>query len=287
MFDLPTLLEVSLSTAPVILLLLLLGPLLEKRYVPRWRYWAWLVVAVRLLLPVNFSLPEPLVELTPPEFTTTPVVTPGTAPTPSTAALSPPVPSSPRPVLTPRPNPVPPVAPNVDESAPLLSLSQILPWVWMAGALGVVLWNLVGWLRFLRWIKRWAVPEPSPEAAARAAELSPLTVRLLRCPGLSGPMMTGLFRPTVLLPDPPPEGEVLSFVLLHELTHFRRRDIWYKTLLLLAAAVHWFNPLVWLMLRAAEGDLERACDADVLRALPPEARNPYASAILAAARRGS
>ena len=284
MFDLPTLLEVSLSTAPVILLLLLLGPLLEKRYVPRWRYWAWLVVAVRLLLPVNFSLPEPLVELTPPEFTTTPVVTPGTAPTPSTAALSPPVPSSPRPVLTPRPNPVPPVAPNVDESAPLLSLSQILPWVWMAGALGVVLWNLVGWLRFRRWIKRWAVPEPSPEAAAWAAKLSPVPVRLLRCPGLSGPMMTGLFRPTVLLPDPPPEGETLAFVLLHELTHFRRRDIWYKTLLLLAAAVHWFNPLVWLMLRAAEGDLERACDADVVRGLPQEDRARYGQVILDAVR---
>ena len=41
------------------------------------------------------------------------------------------------------------------------------------------------------------------------------------------------------------------------------------------------------MLRAAEGDLERACDADVIRALPPEARDPYAAAILAAARRGS
>lgn len=287
MFDLPTLLEVNLSTAPVILLLLLLGPLLEKRYVPRWRYWAWLVVAVRLLLPVNFSLPEPLVELTPPEFTAAPVVTTGIAPTTAATVQSPPVPSSPRPVLTPRPNPVPPVASDIDESASFPSLSQILPWVWAAGVLGVVLWNLVGWLRFRRWIKRWAVPEPSPEAAARAAELSPVPVRLLRCPGLSGPMMTGLFRPTVLLPDPPPEGETLAFVLLHELTHFRRRDIWYKTLLLLAAAVHWFNPLVWLMLRAAEGDLERACDADVLRTLPPEARDPYAAAILAAARRGS
>lgn len=286
MFDFPTLLEVSLSTAPVILLLLLLGPLLEKRYVPRWRYWAWLVVAVRLLLPVNFSLPEPLVELTPPEFTAAPIDTSGTAPTPSAAVPSTPVPSSPRPVLTPRPNPVPPETSGV-KNTPLPPLSQILPWVWLSGALGVVLWNLVGWLRFRRWIKRWAIPEPSPEAAAQAAELSPLPVRLLRCPGLSGPMMTGLFRPTVLLPDPPPEGEILSFVLLHELTHFHRRDIWYKTLLLLAAAVHWFNPLVWGMLRAAEGDLERACDADVLRALPPEARDPYAAAILAAARRGS
>lgn len=287
MFDLPTLLEVSLSTAPVILLLLLLGPLLEKRYVPRWRCWAWLVVAVRLLVPVNFSLPEPLVELAPPEFTAAPAATRSAAPISAAVVQSAPVPSSPRPALTPRPDPVPPAASSVDEPAPLPSLSLVLPWVWEAGALGVVLWNLVGWLRFRRWLKRWAVPESSPEAAARAAELSPVPVRLLRCPGLSGPMMTGLFRPTVLLPDPPPEDGSLSFVLLHELTHFRRRDIWYKLLLLLAAAVHWFNPLVWGMLRAAEGDLERACDADVLRTLPPEARDTYAAAILAAARTSS
>lgn len=150
----------------------------------------------------------------------------------------------------------------------------------------MVLWNLAGWLRFRRWLRRWAMPEPSPEAAVLAAELSPVPVRLLRCPGLSGPMMTGLFRPTVLLPDPPPAENSLPFVLLHELTHFRRRDIWYKTLLLLAAALHWFNPLVWLMLRAAEGDLECSCDSDVLRALPPERREDYAAAILAAARRG-
>ena len=282
MFDLPTLLEVSLSAAPVILLLLLLGPLLEQRYVPRWRYWAWLVVAVRLLIPINLSLPEPLVELAPPEFTAAPAAVHSAAPTPAAPVQSPSLPPSSRPILTPRPDATPSV-PTPGETAP--SLAQVLPRVWLAGALGVVLWNLVSWLRFRRWLRRWAVPEPSRAAAALAAELSPAAVRLLRCPGLSGPMMTGLFRPTVLLPDPPPGEEVLPFVLLHELTHFRRRDIWYKSLLLLTAAVHWFNPLVWLMLRAAEGDLERACDADVLRALPPEGREAYAAAILAAARR--
>ena len=49
-----TLAEITLTMSAVILLLLLLGPILARRYAIRWRYWAWLAVAVRLLIPLNF-----------------------------------------------------------------------------------------------------------------------------------------------------------------------------------------------------------------------------------------
>ena len=63
-----TLAEITLTMSAVILLLLLLGPVLARRYAIRWRYWAWLAVAVRLLIPLNFSLPEAPVQLeTPPD----------------------------------------------------------------------------------------------------------------------------------------------------------------------------------------------------------------------------
>ena len=63
-----TLAEITLTMSAVILLLLLLGPILARRYAIRWRYWAWLAVAVRLLIPLNFSLPEAPVQLeTPPD----------------------------------------------------------------------------------------------------------------------------------------------------------------------------------------------------------------------------
>ena len=52
-----TLAEITLTMSAVILLLLALGPLLSRRYAALWRYWAWLAVAVRLLIPVNISLP--------------------------------------------------------------------------------------------------------------------------------------------------------------------------------------------------------------------------------------
>lgn len=80
------------------------------------------------------------------------------------------------------------------------------------------------------------------------------------------------------------DGEALWFILRHELTHFRRRDIGYKLLLLCAALVHWFNPLVWIMLRAAEGDMERACDDDVVKGLSREQRGRYGQTIVDALR---
>ena len=144
----------------------------------------------------------------------------------------------------------------------------------------------MGWLRFQSYLCRWAVPAEAPAflpALLEELEL-PVPVRLLSCPGLEGPMMTGLLRPTVLLPQGDTDRDALWFILRHELTHFKRRDIPYKALLLCAGVVHWFNPLVWLMLRAAEGDLERACDADVVRGLPQEDRARYGQVILDAVR---
>ena len=64
-----------------------------------------------------------------------------------------------------------------------------------------------------------------------------------------------------------PEGveeERRAFALAHEAMHARRRDLWRKALLLWVCALHWFNPLVWLLRRAAERDMEIACDAAVL-----------------------
>lgn len=90
-------------------------------------------------------------------------------------------------------------------------------------------------------------------------------VRLMRCCLLDTPMLMGLWRPCILLPEVELEEQQLRYVLLHELSHRRRRDLWLKFLLLVAKAVHWFNPLVWWMARRASADIEVACDADVLR----------------------
>ena len=103
---------------------------------------------------------------------------------------------------------------------------------------------------------------------------------LLVCPAVGAPLVTGFVNPALLLP----RETVSDGVLRHELIHTRRRDLWYKLLLLLSRSLHWFNPLVWIMLRAAEGDMERACDDDVVKGLSREQRGRYGQTIVDALR---
>lgn len=89
------------------------------------------------------------------------------------------------------------------------------------------------------------------------------------------PLTFGIFRPTVLLPDDLQAGQVqFQLVLAHELAHIRRKDCLRKLLLAACLCLYWWNPLVWLMVRLANRDMELACDEAVLRALGPVAKNP-------------
>jgi hypothetical protein len=80
------------------------------------------------------------------------------------------------------------------------------------------------------------------------------------------PSATGLFRRTVLLPDEAVDWTHAQrrLVLLHELGHFRRGDLWTHALGQIACAVHWFNPFVWVLQRHLAVEREFACDALVV-----------------------
>ena len=283
----------SLGGAAVIVLLLLLGRLTRGRYSARWRCWAWALLCLRLAIPL--SLPA-LPQLQAPIQVPAPADTVLYAYQPPAEAAPPSAPTgtegSAAPLPTqggwesPAPAPSPPGeagTPAPEEGGFTLSLGQVLFALWLAGAVGVLGWNLIAHLRFCRWRRRWTSPEEDPEVLS---EYRALTNGLRRPPALraagqlGAPMLTGLARPVILLPDPPPRGDALRYALLHELTHLRRRDIWLKALALWVTALHWFDPLMWVMARAVERDTELACDEAVVRALPPEERGAYGRAIL-------
>lgn len=297
---LTTLLAISLSMALLIALLLLLGPLLARWYRPHWRYWAWLAVAVRLLIPLHASGVQAPIQLqTPHEDVvllarpTPQVTTRPPAQSSATPAASASLPTSPAPqadqaggAASGGPLPQQQESPAVQtRTDPVLTLGGTLTALWALGAVGMLLWHLLGLVRFARYVRRWAVPLSRPEDLAVLEELRadlglrrPVPVCL--CPGVESPMLAGLFRPVILLPQQPPQGEMLWFALRHELLHYRRRDIPYKAVLLLANCVHWFNPLVWVMRAAADRDMELCCDAGVIAGLSQQQRSSYGQAIL-------
>ena len=152
-----------------------------------------------------------------------------------------------------------------------------------------MLWQLAAHWRFRRYLRRWAEPVEDTSALAQLETQKTrlglkASVSLAVCAGVDSPMLAGLFHPVILLPRAPGAGglEELSLVLLHELCHLRRRDILYKALLNAAGAFHWFNPLVWVMVRQWVRDMELCCDDDVSALLTAQERKHYAQTILSA-----
>src|SRR5262249_4391227 len=92
------------------------------------------------------------------------------------------------------------------------------------------------------------------------------SVTLLVYPDKTIPVVWGIFRCRLMLPAAAREwsSEQLRSVLLHELAHIKRRDMFAQLVVQFACALHWFNPLVWLAAWRLAVERERACDDLVL-----------------------
>lgn len=253
--------ELSLTTSAVLLPLLLLSGWMERRYRAESRVLLWLLISLWLLLPVRWAPPERAV-------LTLPVPELAQAVQPSWTGPQEPAPA--------------PEAP-VPESA--WTWGEVLPWLWMAGCGGMLLWQAAGTCLLRRKLLRETEERPEDQVLlARLWRGMHGRPQVLRTEAEGPPLSMGLFRPVVLLPADL-EGEETELVLRHELAHIRRRDLWYKALLNLVNAVHWFNSLVWWMVRRAGRDLELCCDNDVVSGQDAAFRHRYGGVLLERAAR--
>lgn len=266
---------VSVTTTLVILPLKLCSYRINRSYVVRWKYWAWLLLALRLLIPWNPSLPvQPVQVEIPPQMTETVTV----------KALENAVQIRNNTQLTGvTVVGVPAVSPaNISFQMP--SPLDILALVWAIGTILFLVFQIIGYLRFRHQLLRWgrSVNEGTVFDLLRkeAAEMGASLPKLLISSAAPGPMMIGFLHPTLVLPEENFPEASLTLILRHELTHHKRGDLWYKLLMLLANAVHWFNPAVWMMASEAGNDLELSCDHLVIRSLDAQGKRLYSETIL-------
>ena len=126
---------------------------------------------------------------------------------------------------------------------------------------------------------------PARRSGLSAQRLSvfPRKIPLLISPAADCPMLAGFIRPALYLPDENISAADAAFIFRHELTHCRHGDLWLKLLLTAAQCVHWFNPLVYLIVRFAQEDIELACDDAVVRGQNAAYRRAYGETILRSA----
>jgi len=116
-------------------------------------------------------------------------------------------------------------------------------------------------------------------AAQTAAPLPPV----IEIEAPISPMLHGLLTPRLLLPhhlrsfDPVQQ----QLIVEHELTHWRRRDLYVSAAALLLQNLFWFNPFLRMLRARLAWSQEFGCDRDVLRGRPQCERKAYAAALVA------
>lgn len=281
------LLKTSLLGSLAILAMLVLKPLWRERYRAKTRCWLWLALAVFLLLPVDFSVKNAPVQAAPPKDYTLFVGTDKTA-IQSTdnlfgdmAEKSGQSPAQVRDTIIQRP-----VTNPEQKTTRYIPVTTILFYGYLAGAAAFLLYQGVSYALFRRTVRRWKRDVSRVDYAAMlsdtARDLGVSAPEMIVCEAISTPAVTGLLRPRLLLPHERYDVQELRYILRHELCHLKRRDMLLKLVLLAANAMHWFNPVVYLMLRQADEDIELACDSAATDGLELPERAAYSRTLLAA-----
>lgn len=281
------LLKTSLLGSLAILAMLVLKPLWRERYRAKTRCWLWLALAAFLLLPVDFSVKNAPVQAAPPKDYTLFVGTDKTA-IQSTdnlfgdmAEKSGQSPAQVRDTIIQRP-----VTNPEQKTTRYIPVTTILFYGYLAGAAAFLLYQGVSYALFRRTVRRWKRDVTRADYAAMlsdtARDLGVNAPEMIVCEAISTPAVTGLLRPRLLLPHERYDVQELRYILRHELCHLKRRDMLLKLVLLAANAMHWFNPVVYLMLRQADEDIELACDSAATDGLELPERAAYSRTLLAA-----
>ena len=93
-------------------------------------------------------------------------------------------------------------------------------------------------------------------------------------------MLIGFFRPSIVLPVGELEDKELSYIFVHELIHYKQKDMFYKWLIQIVVCIHWFNPFIYLLEKEVNKSCELSCDEKVISILDDKARREYGDILI-------
>ncbi|GEM_PF-2385405 len=258
-------LEVSVSMIPVIILIIILDPLFGRIYKSGWKYWLWLGISVRLILPFSFGYKIPALFKLPAAqgLISGNIIDQGVIPSENNLI-------------------------NIVNSSSLsLSITDILAIIYFSVAAIFIIFKLANYIIFRKRIEKWCeMPdEKILEAFSDICKLYGIDdkkkmLRIRMCRKISGPVVLGIYKPVLLLNNGDYDDVNLKMILRHEIVHIKRHDTAYKFFLMLVCAVHWFNPFVYSMSKKACRDLEASCDMKVLQDSGTEEKKLYSLMII-------
>ncbi|MGN1422295.1 MAG: M56 family metallopeptidase, partial [Oscillospiraceae bacterium] len=149
-----------------------------------------------------------------------------------------------------------------------LVIPSFVPALWAVGAVFCLLFQAGKYLYFRKNLLSDSTPAAAEEHIAReiGKELFiDKEIPVLRSEKTGSPMLLGFGKPVIFLPAQEYSEAELTMIFRHELMHFKRKDAYKKLFFGAVAAVQWFNPFAWLIMRECSGSLEALCDREVTK----------------------
>lgn len=260
------LLITSLAGSVLAVVISLLRPITKKLFGYSWHYYIWLCVLFVMLMPVRFNVnPMPA-----PNIATQTIQT-------QQEAVSAQPETTENVVQT-----APAQKPQLLQKATVIwdriiyNRMNILAYVWLIGAIALMLLNILRYIRLNIEIRKNSEVISCPET--RAYTDRKINVRVWE--NVASPFITGIFRPMLILPKTELSEEQLHNILRHEMTHFKRHDILYKWFAEFVKCVHWFNPTSWYVSKQIAAECEISCDMSVTKNMSGSEEMSYVSTIL-------
>ena len=273
-----TVFSLSLSGSVLIIILLLGKPLFKNKLGRQWQYYIWLVVIARLLLPaapevsVVGTLFSQMGQMQQTSLTDI-RMTAGSTPEKSAA------------------QDFPAGAESGQSGKGVGNRAQIILqnlWIlWIVIALLLLIRKVTVYQSFAKYVKAGCKEVSDTALLDRLAQIGEQTgvrrpVELYLNSLVSSPLLIGFFRACIILPTADLTETDFTYTVWHELTHYKRKDMFYKWLVQLTVCLHWFNPLVWLMGREINNACEFSCDEAVVGALGERERRAYGDTLFRA-----
>ena len=287
------------------LLLGLIKPVTKKHLSASWHYYIWIGVLIVMMLPVRLNIPQakpeaviaqekPHTEEKAP-IKTEPIDTENSAADKTDIQAESVVTNENTNIVTPDTQNTPvenyvpqkaPITATVNETAVTneivikeeikKNVLNVMSYMWLAGVLLFAMIKLFGYGKFIVKMKKESYKTDSDCTLGYTKR----QVEVRRSESLNSPLLFGIFKPSLILPDRELTNEQLRNILSHEMTHLKRGDILYKWFVEIVKCVHWFNPCIYWVSKRINEECEISCDLKATQNMDKIAQNSYMDTIL-------
>ena len=165
------------------------------------------------------------------------------------------------------------------------SYKYILLYTWLIGMIALFLLKIIPYIKFKVAILESSIKIQDAEILKLFTQCKTQlninkNIKLRSCQYIGSPMLIGIFNPIVLIPNTNEDEKTLEMIFLHELNHYKRKDTIIKAFGFIVNIIHWFNPIVYILLRDMDNYCEYSVDEKVVKEMEIEDRKYYGEAIL-------